>query len=241
MKKNSQKNLKMSAFTMIELVFIVVVIGVLAAVIIPKTKTNPLQEAAIQLLSHIRYTQHLALVNDTYNPNRKDNSGSVIWYKDRWQLVFSNSDFSDNSIAYTIFSDNFGTAVNRGDAQESEIAINPQNRAQIMTGGYGVAQAINYNHPNFKGMREMNLGKTYGVSSQKLEGGCSGARISFDHLGRPFRGDQSSMSGPYQASTQRLITQKCRIRLSNGSDDIFISISPETGYACISDEQSNCL
>ncbi|MDQ7060006.1 MAG: type II secretion system protein [Sulfurimonas sp.] len=63
------------AFTMIELIFVLVVVGILAAVILPRTKTNPLQEAAIQLLSHIRYTQHLALVDDVYDAN------DANWYK----------------------------------------------------------------------------------------------------------------------------------------------------------------
>lgn len=65
------------AFTMIELVFVIVVIGILAAVIIPNTRTNPLQEAAIQLLSHIKYTQHLAMTDDTYDENDPN------WYKKR--------------------------------------------------------------------------------------------------------------------------------------------------------------
>lgn len=65
---------------MIELVFIIVVIGILAAVIIPNTRTNPLQEAAIDLLSKIRYTQHLAIVNDTFN------ASDPTWYQKRWAI-----------------------------------------------------------------------------------------------------------------------------------------------------------
>ncbi|MBA1433268.1 MAG: prepilin-type N-terminal cleavage/methylation domain-containing protein [Epsilonproteobacteria bacterium] len=34
------------AFTMLELVFVIVVIGILAALILPRTKTNPVQAAA---------------------------------------------------------------------------------------------------------------------------------------------------------------------------------------------------
>lgn len=82
------------AFTMIELVFVIVVIGILAAVIIPNTRTNPVQEAAIDVLSKVRYTQHLAIVNDGYDAT--DN----IWFKKRWQIKFDT-----NSNEYSIVSD----------------------------------------------------------------------------------------------------------------------------------------
>ncbi|MGD9717776.1 MAG: type II secretion system protein, partial [Sulfurimonadaceae bacterium] len=48
------------AFTMLELVFVIVVIGILAAVIIPRMDRDNASEAAIELQSQIRYAQHLA-------------------------------------------------------------------------------------------------------------------------------------------------------------------------------------
>ena len=218
---------------MLELVFVIVVIGILAATIIPQTKTNPVQEAAIQLASHIKYTQHLAMMDDRYDSDRKDDNGDVIWYKDRWQLVFSTSSNTDNQVGYTIFSDTLGTAVNRGDANEAEIARNPQNSSQRMTGGYTGAVALDINHLSFVGMEKLNIGKSYGVTSATLGGGCRAdwKRISFDHLGRPFQGRQSSMTSPYNiGSTQRLIKATCTVTLSDGSDNVVISIEPETGY-----------
>lgn len=76
------------AFTLLELVFIIVVIGILAAVIIPRTKTNHNAETAIKLISEIRYTQHLALVDDKYNSN------DSTWYKKRWQIMFNGNTYS---------------------------------------------------------------------------------------------------------------------------------------------------
>ena len=70
------------AFTMIELVFVIVVIGILAAIIIPSTRTNPVQEAAIDLVSKIRYTQHLAMVDDKYD------RANANWFKENWQIEF---------------------------------------------------------------------------------------------------------------------------------------------------------
>ncbi|MDF1884552.1 prepilin-type N-terminal cleavage/methylation domain-containing protein, partial [Sulfurimonas sp. SAG-AH-194-C21] len=209
------------AFTMIELVFVIVVIGILVATILPSTKTNPLKEAAVQLVSHIKYTQHLAMVDDKFDSSRVDSADNIIWHKDRWQIVFTSSIYSDNGEAYTIFSDTQGNAVTRGDAQKSEVARNPQNSNQIMTGGYSVTAALDYRNSSFEGMKKLNIGKSYGVTSVTFGSACnSGKRISFDHLGRPFQGDQSSMTGAYTAGTQRLIVADCIITLGNGPDSV---------------------
>jgi type II secretory pathway pseudopilin PulG len=232
------------AFTMIELVFIVVVIGILATTIMPNTQTrSPLQEAAIQLASHIRYTQHLAMIDDKYDISRLDGNGKIIWYKDRWQLVFSSSAYTGgaNVWAYTIFSDKIDNgSVSGGDAEEDEIARNPENSNKIMTGGYSATNALDYLDDDFKGMKKLNLGKSYGVSSVVLSGGCSDSRIAFDHFGRPMKGDHDTITSPYNMSNtysvndQRLITSACSIELSDGVDNVEIIISPETGYTTIS-------
>ena len=230
------------AFTMLEVIFVIVVAGILAAIILPNTRTDPIYEATNQLLSHIRYTQHLAMVDDKYDTNRIDLGGSVIWYKDRWQLVFANSQFTDNEVAYTIYSDTQGRAVGRGDPNESEVALNPQNPDQLMTGGHTAAAALDYTNAGFRGMKKLNLGKSYGVQSVRLTGGCQNSRISFDHLGRPFTGDQSTMVNPYNAGgTQRLITANCDVNVSGTDRSIIIRIAPETGYACILDGSGSCI
>jgi len=218
------------AFTMMELVFVLVVMGIIAAVVIPNTRTNPLEEAAVQLASHIRYTQHLAMIDDKYNANDAD------WFKGRWQLVFSSSVFTGGAdvYAYTIFSDQDHGSGYGGDPIESEMAKNPENSSQVMTGGYNSTAAINYTNPSFKGMKKLNLGKSYGVSSISLDGGCDYKRISFDHLGRPITGDHSTMTGPYTASSQRLISADCNIVLKDSNDkNITITVTPETGYVKI--------
>jgi len=211
------------AFTLIELIFVIVIMGILAAAIVPKTKTNPLQEAAIQLASHLRYTQHLALIDDPY---RNDDSK---WYKMRWQLVFHEGNAADNKVAYTIFSDKIGT--HSGDANKDEIAINPLNNQQIMTGGYSGSNSLDITKEKFIGMKELNLGRKYGITSKKLEGGCSGSRITFDYLGRVFTGSHKSMTAPYKP--KRLIEEDCNIVLSSDSGSITVVIQKETGFISI--------
>jgi len=76
------------AFTMLELVFVIVVAGILAAVIIPNTKTNPVAEAAIDLVSNIQYAKHLAIVDDKYDRT------NATWMRNRWQIVLNNNKYS---------------------------------------------------------------------------------------------------------------------------------------------------
>jgi len=219
------------AFTMIELVFVLVVIGILAAVIIPNTKTNPVMEAAIQLVSDIRYTQHLAMTDDKYS------AATIDWYRKRWQIVFINSSKANNQYAYTIFSDTSNT----GDPNISEIAKNPQNPSQLMTGGSsGGEVSLGINDPNFNGMKKLNLGMSYGVSSMKFSSSCSvngSKRIAFDYIGRPIKGKLGAANGAggnnraYESNN--LIQSNCDITLSNGTKNVTIRITRETGYTSI--------
>jgi len=167
----------------------------------------------------------------------KFDASDDMWYRKRWQLVFSKSDFTGNVPAYTIFSDIAGEST--GDAQESEIALNPENINQIMTGGYGNAQAIDYRHVNFKAMKRLNLGNSYGVENIDLDEGYSGARIVFDYLGRPIKGDLSGNASAYE--DDNLIQSQCTITLTSSTDILVIAIEPETGFTCILDSSSNCI
>ena len=222
------------AFTMLELVFVIVVAGILAAVIIPSTRTNPLQEAAIQVLSDIRYTQHLAIVDDKYDAGNLDSTGVTKWYKERWQIIFSANANSDSKMGYTIFSDTSGDST--GHPNEIEIAINPSNPNQRMTGGYTGDVDLNINNASFVGMESLNIGRKYNIQNVVFSNSCDGAngtskRIAFDHLGRPLQGDISSNSEAYE--NDDLIRTACIITLSSASESLTITVEPETGYARI--------
>lgn len=98
------------AFTLLELVFVIVIAGILAFVLIPKSSDTKLLESANQLISHIRYAQQLALNNDQFDPNDKD------WYKKMWRIEF------ESNGTYKVW---------RGaDATSNKIAPDPANPGQ---------------------------------------------------------------------------------------------------------------
>lgn len=214
------------AFTMLELVFVLVVVGILAAVIIPNTKTNPLQEAAIQLVSHIRYTQHLAMVDDKFDSNNTN------WYKERWQLIFQMSTtHTEGKYTYTIFSDKVSNTGTPHDGlpnlTNNEIAMDPSASGKYLSGGTPSLYTS-----DIRANKKMNLGLSYGIDSYTLTGGCAGVQVSFDHLGRPLYNRLNDYISSYK--TGRLVTSTCVITLSSASDgNVTIAIEPETGYAHI--------
>ncbi len=231
MKKESQKYSLHSAFTLLELVFVIVIIGILTTFLLQENKRNITYEAATQLVSHIRYTQHLAMVDDKFSAN--DN----VWYKKRWQIIFGTSVDTDNKIAYSIFSDNASDA---DDAKPnlSELARDPMNPEMYLSGGYsGILNTLD----DYQANKKMNLGLSYGISTIEFSGGClSGTkRISFDHLGRPIRDslatyDQSYHTSTGTGTTNRLIQDACIIKLINPDEgNATIRIEPETGYAYV--------
>lgn len=245
--------MKRTAFTMIELVFVIVVIGIISAVMIPRMERDTLSEAAIQLASHLRYTQHLAMVDDKYVPNpgmsSQANAASRIqearyWYLGRWQLRFSTA---NSSQSYVVMSDspissydgNPNASVN---FSYSEVARDPLDNDKYLIGTtYSSFDNDSDEHINDK----LDLKKNYGVNAISISGGSTGStarRIIFDHLGRPYRGDTKlTNANVIKSSTDRLAQSNITIKLcrdtcstpsntKNNDDERVITIAPETGY-----------
>lgn len=98
------------AFTLLELIFVVVIAGILAFVLIPKSSDTKLLESANQLISHIRYAQQLALNNDQFDPNDEN------WYKKMWRIEF------ESNGTYKVWRGN--------EAKSNKIAPDPANPGQ---------------------------------------------------------------------------------------------------------------
>lgn len=215
------------AFTMLEFIFVIVVMGVVAAALIPKFgSSSNLREAAIQIIGDIRYAQHLAM-NDDHIPTKN-------WFKKRWTIIFNKDKYTKRQVSYTIFADVAGDSTGNPDGTQ-EIAKNPLDRGKVLSGGYSGIDGLDIrDRENFIGTKRYNLGLSYDIKKVIFSSACSYAgskRIAFDHVGRPLKGNLSSYSSPYP-SASRIMTKRCKITLIDRNDhNISLFIEPETGYA----------
>ncbi len=201
-------NTHSKAFTMIELVFVIVVLGILAAMALPRMDRDLRQEAADNVLSAIRYTQHLALIDNKTDPS------DGTWQKKLWKISFTNGSY------YTVSSEN---DTKNGAVDKNETAIDPTNGKYMYH--------LSPNPIQIDESPNVLIGEKYGISTINFLGTGWTKHIAFDQLGRPHNGIGSATNdyGTYMNSD-------CNITFSftnNAARAFNIIIKKETGYAYI--------
>jgi prepilin-type N-terminal cleavage/methylation domain-containing protein len=208
------KNTKKYAFTMLELVMVIVVLGILAALAMPRMERDLRQDAADNVLSAIRYTQHLALMDNKTDP------ANATWQKAYWHLRFGS--YGGKTAFYTISTNEDGNT----NVDKKETAIDPTNGKYM----YHLAGEVTLDEDDES--PSIFINKQYGVDSITYTGGCTGGKlIAFDHLGRPH-------VGIYAATNDfaTYMTSDCTFTLSfedSSIGDVNIIIRSETGYSNI--------
>ncbi len=194
--------MKKSAFTMLELVFVIVVIGILAAVFIPRFERDNAGEAAYQIARHIRLAQHYALVDDVYSDT------NATWYKSMWQIAFTNL-AADGGACYDVFTDKNQA----GNVSSDEAAIDPLTHKPLFSAN--CAENGSYND-------DVLLKKKFAVTQLDFNN-CGGNQyIAFDHLGRPHANLTSATN--YQ-------TTDCVITLhTKDQHEANVTVYGETGF-----------
>ena len=224
------------AFTMIELVIVIVVIGIIAMVTIPKYDQNRVLIAAQQIASHIRYAQHLAMIDNRTNliakpaPLPATDPNGDQWWRERWTIAFTRN-INGNRWGYSIYSD---FSRNGSLNSPNEVAPDPQNPNRLLTAASNIP-AIPANRINNK----LNIGKTYGIRNVTFSGGCAqngNQAISFDEKGRPFLNASTTTVGARANPSVGRIARRCEINIGDGDTNATstnvakICIEVETGY-----------
>jgi prepilin-type N-terminal cleavage/methylation domain-containing protein len=217
MKKIHIKN----GFMMIELVVVIVVLGIITALAIPRMERDLKQEAADTILSDIRYAQHMA-IND-YVENPRDDK----WQRSFWQVKIERCADSSGMFIMVGADKDY-----EGDIDRDEAAIDPANDKPMFWANANCSDGGDDTVSN-----NIFLTKKFGVESIATSGGCVGVRhIGFDHLGRPH----VSFSGSTTPDYGSYMTTACDMTFTMKSDENFtIRIVPETGYAYIVEQNAS--
>jgi prepilin-type N-terminal cleavage/methylation domain-containing protein len=211
--------MKRNAFTMLELVMVIIVMGILAALAIPRLERDLQQEAADNILSAIRWTQHLALLDDKHKFN------DPKWERRYWRIYFGTC---DGKPFYAIGSDDNMDGSSNARVDSTEAALDPSTGKLMWAHDSSCAGSLTLNDlsPN------IFIGKRYGVKSVTPGGACSSNKyVAFDHLGRPHGSGFSNATHPVHAG---YLSSTCTLTFDLESGNPFtINIEPETGYAYI--------
>ena len=132
------------AFTLVELVFVVVVIGILAFALWPTKQPTQALEAARQIVAHIRYTQHLALNDDKFAAHTDTGGTDSIakdWYKRLWRITFSNltadKDCKIGGWRYAVYQNIANDLSDKGQPNGTiEAARNPAQAGKVLSACY---------------------------------------------------------------------------------------------------------
>jgi prepilin-type N-terminal cleavage/methylation domain-containing protein len=212
---------KKSAFSLIELVFVIVVLGILASLAMSRSERDLKQEAAETVLSHIRLAQQLALRD---NKHRTDNNG--LWQRAYWNINLTpcaNGDWS------YIVGSNIGLENGGANAiAKNESAVNPVDGKYLWTDNCDNLEADE--------SESVHLSKKFGISDIAQSNACGNRQIAFDYLGRPHT--DTNYDAP---DFSKLMQGDCNLTFTLSTDqdgdgdiDTFnIIVKEETGHAYI--------
>ena len=212
------------AFTMIELVFVIVVLGILASMAMPRLDRDYKEEAINNIVSSLMYTKHMALTDNVTNP--LDNR----WQRAFWRFGIQNC--SDGGIFYYIASDkNYG-----GNINSNETIVDPST-GKVMMGSNSkpCKDKINNN-----ASKNIFLTKNYGITNEMIKfvnckpignSGTQAKHIGFDYFGRVHRGFSRSNSPDYSSR----VHTDCQITIGfpNDLEDVVITIQSNTGHISV--------
>jgi len=223
---------KQLGFTMLELIMVIVVLGILAALALPKLDKDFTQEAADNVLSNMRYTQHMALMADRQQYNDPQ------WQQSFWQISFQAC--SDGALFLSIGSD---TNYN-GSLDQNETVIDPATGKTMYWDKNSPCAAI---EDTTSTSPLVFLSAKYGVETIRRSGSCTAvtidnvtqgnANIGFDHLGRPHVDFSNNGTPNYRSYINSNSNTPCSFTFVLENDESFtIDILPETGSMKIHDQ-----
>ncbi|WP_277641884.1 pilus assembly FimT family protein [Wolinella succinogenes] len=216
-------------FSLIEVIFVLVILGIITTLAMQKSSDTSLYQARDQIISHMRYAQHLAMSDDKYiggtqlAPGVNRRAEAEEWPKRLWRIQFhtiSNAAEGNIGETYSVYS-NSPTAsgtYNNNPMGYSSIARDPISQKCLSY----------YNKNNLPSKCEnerdnrLRLQKSFGITSVSMKSDCAANQrtIYFDYLGVPYCGGVSP----------KKLNSRAQITLTRGGQSVAICVEPLTGY-----------
>ena len=224
------------AFTMVELLIVIVILAILASYSIPRFKRDTRSEAINHILTMIRYTQNLAL-HDT-----KHSIDSTNWQRSFWRFSIYKCRNS-NDLFYKIGTDkDYNKGINR-----AETAIDPSNNKFTFwdtrkpcpintTDALADQVSPNIFLTRKYGIKSVNFSSCMVMTNAKKT--SSYEYIGFDNFGRPIMSYLASIKPSYWG----YMVSKCQITFNftdNSTKPFTIIVEPESGYTHLAGDTNN--
>ncbi|RXI25771.1 pilus assembly FimT family protein [Aliarcobacter trophiarum] len=193
-------------FLLIELVFVIVILGILYTMFTPKMPNHKLEEVTNRVLIYLNYTRYKALVDDKFEKDVAE------WFKRRWTMKFMRcrSD-KGGGIYFTIYSE----TNDKGHTGQKESLKDPLTNRYIYSSNH-----CNKNIEN----SPFVLLKNYGIEDVQISCNTTDSlgQISFGVDGRVYT----------KLTSENIELKKpCTIRfISTTKEFRDIKIYPKTGY-----------
>lgn len=207
MKRLPQEYSLHKAFTLLELLFIIVIISIIASQVTIKSQNTNLDLAVKQLKLYINYTRYIAHIDNKYSIDDPE------WKKKLWTLKFQRCSSTTGGLYFVVYSDTSGGTAH---FKKQECLKDPLSNKYLYS---------NYDcKVSNDESRYILLTKEYGI--EKVEVSCNTTsaigQISFGYDGRVY---SKLGNNPVE------INNRCDIKIYDKENrSRTISIEPKTGY-----------
>lgn len=195
------------SFSLLELIFAIVLLSIVIITIIPKNNTSKLQIATDKIILYLNYIRYIAFIDD------KEHIDDNEWERKRWSLKFQKCSKKQDGIYFVVFSDISGGTSH---FKKAETMKDPLNQKQLY-----VQSDCN---PKEDESKNVLLTKEFGIKDIKVS--CNNTstigQIAFGKDGKVY-----SRLG----ENIKQIDKQCIIKLfDNNNNFTQIAIEANTGY-----------
>ena len=195
------------ALSLLEIIFVIVLIAIISSAIVPENKISKLNLAADKIILYLNYTRYIAHIDNKFDINDDE------WEKKRWTLKFQRCSSTIGGMYYVVYSDTSGGTSH---FKKSECLKDPLTNKYLYSGSDCQASKDESKY--------ILLTKEFGVTNVDISCNSTSSlgQISFGYDGKVY---SKLGNSPIE------ITDQCQIKLYDKQNNfITIVVEPKTGF-----------